>query len=394
MSKLFDRSRVTTDWKCRRRRFLNYEADGIGLQPPNAAYELYFGTLVHDALAAIAQMHQLESGVDIDAIVAAGTTQLHTDLMEGRVGEEAEVYANEQCALFEGMIRGFYRLKWPDLLSTYPTIVTVEQEVVTPYNFMVKPDLILQDPNGMLVYVEYKTTGSNNEKWVESWQLNPQLHSYMKAIRDATGLEIAAALVIGLYKGYVRAGRQTSPFCYAHGKQGQPPFFEPELLYTYKAGYRKIPTWELEGGLKKWVDEMPLDILSEQIIGVPPIYYNAEIGEAFFRQALVREKEIALTNQLLQIATDWQSRQAIMDATFPQNFEACTPSFGSPCPFRDICHPQPAAELVGLHPFDLGYTYREPHHAPEIEELKAKNLLTISENGDIVFNLPTKQESE
>lgn len=358
--KLYDRSRVTTDWRCRRRRYYNYEHNGTGIVSGTAAYELYFGTLIHDAMAAIAIQTQSGS-VDIDAIAGAGRDQLFEALSgaggDGTADSNRE-YAAEQSALCEGLIRGFYRYAWPKLLDLYPEIVVVEQEVVTSYGFMVKPDLILKNEDA-IVYVEYKTTGNKSDKWIDSWKTSPQLHAYMKAILDATDIEINAALVVGLYKGYESYGRQNSPFCYAHSRAAQPPFFEQELLYSYKAGYKKTPAWELPGGVKEWVAGMPLDILQEQFPMVPPVYYNAKLAEAFFRQANFREKEIENGMRFLKMTMGEDEKQEILDAWFPQNFEGCRPSFGSHCPYASIC-------IDGGSPDDEKWQPREPHHSSEV----------------------------
>jgi hypothetical protein len=356
-AKLFDRSRVTTDWKCRRRRYYNYEHNGAGITSGSAAYELYFGILVHDALAAIATFH-LKGEVPIDDIASQGAAQLREALI--LQNSDAQEYALEQAALFEGMIRGFYRFQWPRILSSYPEIIVVEQEVVTPYGFMVKPDLICAASDGTLVYVEYKTTSSKNDKWIASWETNPQLHAYLKAIRDAHKIEVRAALVIGLYKGYDYKGRQTTPFCYAHARIGSPPFFETEFSYAYKAGFRKTPVWELPEGVKGWVDAMPDPILAEQFVEVDPIYLNEGIADAFFRQAAIREGEIAQGMKFIKDAKDPDFREAILDGWFAQNFEACRPGWGSHCPYAAIC-------IDGVSPDDPMWQPREPHHSSEAE---------------------------
>ncbi len=354
--KLYDRSRVATDWRCRRRRYWNYEHNGTGIVSGNAAYELYVGILIHDAMAAIATTHQ--SGVvPIDTIAEAGRNQL-VEAIRAQ-GNDVDEYAQEQGALVEGMIRGFYRFAWPRLLDLYPTIVVIEQEVVTDYGFMVKPDLILQSEDGSLVYIEYKSTGTKNEKWIESWKSAPQIHGYVKAIKDATGLDITAAHVVGLYKGYESYGRQNSPFCYAHARGAQPPFFDQELLYSYKAGYKKTPAWELPGGVKSWVAGMPQSVLEEQFVFVPPVFYDANIAEAFFRQSQIRENEIAQGMSLLKLVKGEEDRQAIMDGWFQQNFEGCRPGWGSHCPYASIC-------IDRGDPNDSKWQPREPHHSSEI----------------------------
>jgi hypothetical protein len=90
--KLFDRSRVTTDWRCRRRRYWNYEHNGTGIVSGNAAYELYFGILVHDALAAIATFASRDAKIPIDDIATAGRDQIVAAIKENS-NENVEEYA-------------------------------------------------------------------------------------------------------------------------------------------------------------------------------------------------------------------------------------------------------------------------------------------------------------
>lgn len=278
------------------------------------------------------------------------------------------VYANEQSTLAEGLIRGFYRYVWPRILSIYPEIIVIEQEVLHQ-DFMVKPDLVVATQEGTLVYIEYKTTSSKNDKWMDSWELNPQIHAYLQTINKALDLEVRAAIVHGLYKGYESYGKQNSPFCYAYARPANPPFFEGDLAYEYKAGFKKTPVWDLPGGIKSWVENMPEAVLLEQFPITKPIYLNDPLADAFFRQAKVREQEIALSMQILEKTTDPEVKQAIMDASFPQNFEACAPSFGFHCPFKRVCHP----EVEGLTPYDLGFTPRIPHHSSEVEFFKSRD---------------------
>ena len=370
--RLFDRSRVVTDWKCKRRRYLNYEYDGTGLQPGTTAYELYFGTAIHDALEAIAVMHT-KGGITIDEIAAAAHDQLYAALSQHSQGEDDLLYAKEQAILAEGLVRGFYKYAWPRITDVYPTIITMEQEIayeIDGMTFMSKPDLLVATSDDAIVYIEYKTTGYKNDKWLNSWRYNPQIHSAMKVINETQGIELAATIVQGLYKGYESYGKQTSPFCYAYARAGQPPFYEPELSYVYKAGFKKFPVWELEGGLKKWVDDMPEEVLAEQFPQVPPVYFDTNIAEAFFRQAVIREKEIQFSEEILRLeGVDENAKATMLDHVYPQNFEACAPSFGPGCPFLRVCHGN-----CGVSPYELGFKAREPHHTTEIEAWSKANV--------------------
>lgn len=374
--RLYDRSRVTTDWTCARKRYWNYEYKGRGIVPATTQYEFYFGSLVHDGLAAIAS-HTKDAQpamslkgqlprIDINLIATTAHDQMFTTLMEASAGEDEYTsmqYANEQASLVEGMLRGFYKHVWPQLMQQYPIIRLVEEEMIYEHGgltFMSRPDLVLQDLDGQLWYLEYKTTSSKSDSWINSWNTAVQLHSSIRAIERTLGEKVTGVIVQGLYKGYQSYNKQNSPYCYAYTRRGNPPFSQDETVYEYKAGFKKSPVWEMKGGVAAWIDEMPDSILSDQFPTTPPILIKDDMIDAFFSQRDIREREIANSVAGLSEVAGNAERQLIMDMTFPQKFESCYPSFGGkPCTYRNLC-------FGGVSdPLSQGYQLRESHHAAE-----------------------------
>jgi hypothetical protein len=377
---VYDRSRVLQDWKCPRSRYWNYEYMGQGIAPATTSLELFMGIIVHDALAAIALATQHGLPVDIDELAGAAHKQMLDGLDDPTLPEEGRLFAKEQATLVEGMLRGFFRIRWPQLLAQYPRIVMTEAELMLTHDglrFMSKPDLVMANDEET-VYVEYKTTSSKKEGWVNSWQTAVQLHSTIRAIKQSQGIDVDAVLVQGLYKGYESYGKQSSPFCYAYIRKGHPPFSNDVISYNYAAGYRRTATWELEGGVKKWVEEMPEVILGDQFPQTAPIYIKDDLVNAFFQQRATREHEIAqamsdiLSNErakeagLDPVDAD-QSTDDILTKVFPQKFDQCVPSFGRECPYKRLCHGP------NVDPLQSGFTWREPHHVPEVAYLKERN---------------------
>lgn len=352
---LYDRSRVTTDWSCPRKRYWNFEHEGKGITADRHALELFLGTVLHDGLAAIAA-----NTIPIDEIALAA----HDEVIMGLPDDEQ--FANEQAALVEGLLRGFSRHIWPRFSAQY-TVVAVEKELLFPHDgmgFMSKPDLLVRDKEGNLWYVEYKSTSTNKEQWVNSWTTAIQLHSSIRAVEHELGEKVTGIIVQGLYKGYVSYGKQTSPFCYGYYKPGNPPFSTDQWRYTWDRGFNKYPVWQKAGGLKAWVDNMPDDLLQEQFPQVPPIFINERLIDAFFRQRGDREIEIRLARQgLMNPDNDPSVKQTLLDMAFPQRWDQCAPSFGKPCQFRKLCHSGMDAD-----PLSAGFVYREPHHTPEMEQ--------------------------
>ena len=360
--RLIDRTRTVQDWKCKRSRYLGYELGGKGIVKKGTSLELFMGITLHDALAAFAIMHSESGSIDIDTVASTARQQMFENLMADpgdTMMNEALEFANEQATLVEGILRGFHRHVWPRLMLGHK-IVQVEGE--NEFNldqegkfvFMTKPDLLLENSDSDLVYIEYKSTSSKKDKWINSWDTAVQLHSSIKAVEASQGRRPAYVQIVGMYKGYESYGKQSSPFCYAYKKSGNPPFTQDQVQYDYKAGFRRVPTWEMAGGVKAWVEGMPDNIVADQFPMTPPIMVNDALVDAFFRQRLVREMEIA-------DAMSQDIDEATLDRVFPQSFDQCVPSFGYSCPYKKICHGEVS------EPLSQGYELRTPHHAREAE---------------------------
>jgi hypothetical protein len=367
---LYDRSRVVSDWSCPRKRYWNYEYEGKGIVKGNSSLELFTGTTIHDALAYIAKSAKLGEELDLDKLCEAAFHQMHAALISAGAGEVgAETFALEQATLVEGLIRGFYKHVWPRLMEQYPEILYVEQEMEFAHDgllFMSKPDLVVGNKD-QVVYVEYKSTSSKKDNWINSWDTAVQLHSTCKAVEATTGTRVDAVVVQGLYKGYESYGKQSSPFCYAYRRAGNPPFTHEEISYEYRAGFKRFPVWGLPGGIGAWVDKMPTATLADQFPQTPPIFINEELVEAFFRQRATREHNIAFFHRQdkrlddPELVTD-MTHESLLDMSFPQRFDQCSPGWGRGCEYKKLCHG------AVRDPLSEGFTWRTPHHAKELEQ--------------------------
>jgi hypothetical protein len=389
--RVYDRSRTTTDWGCPRRRYYQYEmpadSGGFGIVPKGSPIELFLGTTVHDGLAALAMaVVQNRPELTIDLIARTAYQQVFDAFMQENSGtDEEKVYAQEQATLIEGMLRGFEKYVWPEFLSLYK-IEMVEQEffyyhdregkpcaaVDADFCFMTKPDLVVSNKEGQLIYVEYKTTSSKKESWTNSWNTAVQLHSTMRAIQQTLGKKPIGVIVQGLYKGYESYGKQSSPFCYAYARRPYPPFDKGEVRYDYAAGFKRTATWELDGGVAKWVEGMPDSVLIEQFPRTPLIFLKDDLVDDFFTQRAIREAEMMTGKEMLDMAENKEEVfKSYLNAFFPQKFDQCVPYFGKPCPYRNLCFgniTQPLAQ---------GFQVREPHH--EMEALLWENPIVPKE---------------
>lgn len=377
--RLWDRSRVVTDWQCPRKRYWQYEYKGKGVVTAGTSLELFTGTVIHDCMAAIAKHYQDKAELDISTLARNSYNQLFDVLKpEDENDRDGFEFAVEQGTLIQGIILGFYKHAWPRIVAEYPEVIVYEGEMErrsAPTEdsrpqlvFMSKPDVLVRSAEGLTAYLEYKSTSSKKPEWINSWETAVQLHSTIKAVKETTGIDVDHVIVQGLYKGFESYGKQSSPFCYYYRRNGNPPFTANEISYEYKAGMRRHPVWELTGGVEGWVGSMPESILAEQFPRTPPIFFNEDLIEAFFRQREMREWDINLALESLE-TNDEDYKTFIMDKHFPQRFDQCTPAYGKgrACEYKALCHGRQDQD-----PLNLGLVWREPHHEQEAEQQREK----------------------
>lgn len=361
------------DWKCPRSRYWAFEYLGRGLVKTGTTLELFIGIVVHDAMAAIATFYKEGVEVPIDQIAEGARLDIYNNLsarasVSGVVEADAIEFAHEQAALTEGIIRGFYKHVWPRLMTDYK-IVAVETEMEYQlgetdefqFIFMTKPDLIVEDREGSLVYIEYKTTSSKKEGWINSWETAVQLHSSIMAAEKSLGRRPEYVQIVGMYKGYESYGKQSSPFCYAYKKSGNPPFTKDIIQYEYKPGFKRTATWEMDGGVKDWVAGMSSNTLADQFPLTAPIMVNEDLIKSFFKQRLARENQIAIS----AFRGEYDDPITGIDTVYPQRFDQCVPSFGYSCPFKKLCFGQVN------NPLQEGFELRTPHHERELTRFEA-----------------------
>lgn len=361
---IFHRSGAVTDWHCPQKRFWNYEYLGRGINPPETQLELYLGTLIHDGVAAMAH------GVPIDEIVAAGVMQLRAKMLEGReLDSDAQFVANEQCALAEGLLRGFHRNSWPGICAEYPEVVLCEKELTynyeingQPLKFLSKPDLVRRDKNGDLWVFEWKTTSSNKEEWIHQWETAVQVHAQIKTVEEALNEPVAGCIVQGFYKSYVsQYNRLESIFAYGYHHPGNPPFEKPRWAYEWKGGLKKAPVWTRDGGVRQWVAEMPPSLLATQFPQTPPIFVNERMVSQFFLEQGQREIEIRKARIVDPEDGHIYIDPEKMAALFPHHFESCN-AWNRPCPYKRLCFG------ADVDPLSIGYQLRYSHHALEQQQ--------------------------
>ena len=381
------RPRAEADWSCNRLRYYQYDFEQ-GIVKDNLTLPLFIGSCLHDALAAIATSYRDTGKVPIDDI-ASTAGKLVKDVLSDYYGEVPDSSAEalltlEQSTLVEALLRGFYRQTWPALIAQYPTVVSSEKEVLFPHDesgklnkkgpfvFMAKGDLVLLQGELGCVYVEFKSTGSKRQEWIDSWNKAIQVHATTKAIEFTMKQEVLGTIVQGLFKGTTSYGKYSSPLVYGYLSKGNPPFTKTSVSYEYKVGHKRTPVWEMPGGVKKWVEEFPLELLSEQFPQTPILFTDQELAETFFRQRAIREKDVILATSAIQDCLD-SDKLYMMDKFFPQSFTKCKSSFSSEfdCAYYRLCH---GPIQVQENPLGMGFIHKPRTHEEPYFEL-AKELL-------------------
>jgi hypothetical protein len=172
--------------------------------------------------------------------------------------------------------------------------------------------------------------------------------------------------IVGLYKGYQSYGKQSSPFCYAYKRSGNPPFTKDQIEYEYKSGFKRTATWEMAGGVKSWIEGMPENVLANQFPLTPPIFINESLVESFFKQRAIREHEIARAMREADAEWDKEPDYNLLNEVFPQKFDQCSPGWGKGCEFKKLCHGN------CTNPLEQGFSWREPHHEKEMEMFESE----------------------
>lgn len=332
--RFFSNSRVEADERCHRERYLGSEWGGTGLEPVMAGWDLKFGNIIHSWLKVLA----IDGDIDFIAV------RVQTLAAAEEVGLSD---AREWAALAEGLLRGFVKTVWHRWMKEYD-IIEAERlrkwEVEQGYVFRFIQDLLVKNKfDESITYIDYKTTSSDDPKWIASWAKSPQLHSSMHSLIKLR-IPVQGVIVQGLFKGWKdkKTHKQTSIM--TRGWVNREYAMSPQYSYTYQKskGWEVFSTYDEFDNLESWVANMPIEILSAQYPQTAPIFPRADMAEKYFRQQLIREKEVDKAMEALAnpINNDIGIINNILDEHFKQNFSHCQPAWGYSCQFKDLCWTQ------------------------------------------------------
>lgn len=335
---------------CERAEYYAYFFGGTGLKPLTPAFDYGFGIILHDALAQIARTVGMPD--PMPTIAPNVFSRVYTLCQSCQMDDAT---SKQWGTIGEGMIRGFYQRRWPEILRQYE-IVHVEPSCVVPLGegiwFVAKPDLILRDRfTGAYLYWEYKTTGWVDAKWLNSWNKAVQVHSGLRAAQHTLGIPIDDCIIEGLYKGrkqyeyQAETSYQSSVFAWGWQREGVHGVLADQYSYVSMRGkgWQRFPTSQLVDGLGPWIAEMPSELLDKQFVRTPVITLNEDIVTDFFEQTVWRVREARAANGEFEtlMATGGHLApkllRSVLNHYFPQNFSECEPAMGHGCEFRDMC---------------------------------------------------------
>lgn len=353
----FSHSRADSDEMCRRKRYYGSDFGEGGIQALQGGWDAEFGNMIHGPLKELATEGSINF-TDARSKIILRAIEYGMD----------QIAARDWGALGEGLLRGFVRAVWPALMAEYDLVEAEKMYawmIKQGYVFRWRQDILLQSKfNGELTYIDYKTTSSDDDKWIASWAKHPQLHTSMYARRMLDGVAIQQAKVIGFYKGYKdkKEGLIRSPFVYGWVNREYP--MSPEYSYEYKRtkGWERFSVAEEFPDLQEWVASMPMDLLTKQYPSTGPIFARDDVAQKWFRQQLIREGQVKDALYMLRSATNEGQITNILDLYFRQNFTKCRPAWGFSCEFESICW-QPWVEA---DPLGSGL-YKKKDHSYENE---------------------------
>lgn len=213
---LTDRSRTISYQECPRRRFLNYHfpstdsSDGVhsrpasGIQSSKLNIPLATGTWTHHGLAALLEGKSIE--VAVEEATKGYWAEIRQRGLALETGEDAAYVADEQCALVEGMLRGYAHTQLLRLTADYEVLETEKEEIWE----MADRDELAMDESGVfkqrLIWMA-RADGlllerASNELYVLSYKTSAGWDSRREreANHDMQGLSELAAIEFRLYK--------------------------------------------------------------------------------------------------------------------------------------------------------------------------------------------------
>jgi hypothetical protein len=191
--------------------------------------------------------------------------------------EPSKLYSLQEAGLLSyALVYGWLRCRLEAFVAEY-RILQVEEELRTLIDptvvVMSRLDVLVEDRNADTWVINWKTTKTKDpEKLFSEYENDPQMWTEAAAAEAATGRYCGGTILSGFYKGVVRNGQRACPLIYAYVDEGN-----GKVGHSYKQGARKVLVDGLyidapgTAGLRRWLDQLPMDLLKEHFYWTPPI---------------------------------------------------------------------------------------------------------------------------
>ena len=385
-----DRSRVLSYQRCPRERFLAYHHLGTGLQKKSKGLPLQFGSAFHEGTEELLlQDEGAAKGEHIELAVTRARKFLieqfasKTISFDGETPDDTqkamEYGQEEQMALAEGLLRGWFAYEGEQFLDTFE-IVDVEQEgranLSDDLVLMYRPDAVVREKTtGDHYVVSWKTASTFTSRNLKQAKTDMQSLSEVFGVVQQREISIEGVLYKYAIKGQRRLDKydglykQGSHICYGWVKLDTLKTDFPEWSWSYEwekedgsgssrlgKGWQKKAIWrEYPGGVKQWIEDLSknqifprhIDALQAIFPQSLPVERRKDEVESWVRQTV--EQEQVIQRKLEYIGTDPDIDD--LDRAFPQYTHSCHSYSG--CSFIPVCWEGVKAEVGELYQIRL-----------------------------------------
>ena len=374
-----DRSRILAGQRCPRERYLAYHHLGTGLQKKSKGLPLQFGSAFHEGAEVLLTPQVVpDNKVRIEIAVNTAKKFLRTQFEVAGVSFDGETpddiqkameYGQEeQMALAEGLLRGWFAYEGEQFLDTFE-VIEVEAEgranIADDLVLMFRPDAVVREKaTGDHYVISWKTRSKHDKRSADQDKHDMQSISEVFGVMQDRGIKVEGVLYKIIIKGQRRKDNWTglymqgSHLAYGWKKLGNGGGDEAEWSWAYEfekedgsgssrlgKGWKKCPIWrDYPGGVKQWITDLSanqifprhIDALQAIFPQSLPVERRKDEVESWVRQTTAQEREIGDSVKTVQSWEDEpESFKESLDAYFPQYTHSCHSYSG--CSFLDVC---------------------------------------------------------
>lgn len=368
-----DRSRIE-EGACPRKRYLKYEADGIGYSPIIRNEDLLIGGATHEGLDLLIQGGSLEKALEVTEEYYNSAPPMNDYLLP----EQQSIIAKDGIHLSKAFVYAFNSVYLPQLLDEYE-IVEVEEEI----NWLV--DTITYDDNlshnkyivmmsrtdgvvrhkltDKLWNLSHKTSQNFDDIVISKLDIDPQRFSESLAVEAKYGKPVEGTL----YNYFLKSGkwkddelnisRFTSGLIRPYvNRLAQVGDLTPDLLsYSYEwneldghisrkrrlgKGWERCNIYDEMNYLTylQWLEQKLIphykDYLQEIVVGLVPVFYNPLIAQRWLTGIKATERQWSQSVDF--VGSNYISDDHNLNSEFPLISSQCF-SYNKKCGFHPCC---------------------------------------------------------